>query len=125
EDRSGGGAAAPRLRLAPLRLRERGADAAPALARERARQAGRDAERRLRRLDREGAGAAEAVDEGRAGVPLAEREHEGGERLAQHRRAALEAPAAPVEALARGVERERPAVAHAARADGLLRFRPR
>ena len=81
----------------------------PSIANARRRTRGqprRPVERLQRRLDDDRPRAAHRIDERRRRLPAGQRQQAGGQRLAQRRRADLDARAAAVQQLARGVDAE-------------------
>src|SRR5690606_10051694 len=72
----------------------------------------RATDREARRLDEQGAGAAHRIEERRLAVPTRETEHRGGEVLLERRLPLLEPVAAPVERLAREIQKDAGHVLH-------------
>ena len=89
----------------------RGVVAREALEGERAQEPGRHARRHQAGLDHERARAREGIEQGAARLPARERDDPRGQRLGQRRAALGPAPAALVQGVAGGVDRERGAVA--------------
>lgn len=113
-----------RLGLGPHgvpRRRER-REARKPLEGERATQAGRQSHALGRRLEHESPRATHGIEHRLPWPPLAQSENGRGERLAQRRRPTFFAPAASVQALARGVHADREGVPLASHDQKLLGF---